>query len=327
MGIFLTQTLAGGMPPVTSGSNVHGTWQWWDEGILTFTPRQATDKALLLSVGIHGNETAPVELLMPWVDQLLAGKVPVAWRLMVVLGNPAALREQKRYLHTDMNRLFGGRWGQFPDSPETQRVQVLEKAVSRFWNAGSESCRWHVDMHTAIRESYHPRFGVLPFRTLPYGAEFLRWLGCAGLEALVFHQQPAGTFSHFTCEHFNASSCTLELGKARRFGDNDLTMFTVTRDALYALLAGERAIEPETAPLHYRVTQQITRTSENFILHMSDDVWNFTAFERGMCLAEDGLSQSVVQKETEYVLFPNPNVALGLRAGLMLEKISPITYV
>jgi len=321
MGYFLTQTLAGGMPPVTSGSNIHGAWQWRDEGILTFTPRQKTDQALLISVGIHGNETAPVELLMPWVDDLLAGKVSVAWRLMVVLGNPAALNQQKRYLHSDLNRMFGGRWQAFPDSPETQRAQLLEQAVTRFWHEGNESRRWHLDMHTAIRESYHPRFGVLPFREAPYETDFLEWLGNAGLEALVFHQQPAGTFSHFTSEHFNASSCTLELGKARPFGENDLEMFATTKEALYALLAGATATQTSPPPLHYRVTQQVTRTSDNFILHMSDDTRNFTPFVRGTCLAEDGLNQCIVQKETEYVLFPNPNVALGLRAGLMLEKI------
>lgn len=321
MGYFLTQTLAGGMPAVTSGSNRYGTWQWRDEGILTFTPHQAVDQALLLSAGIHGNETAPVELLMPWVDDLLAGKVPVAWRLMVVLGNPAALTAQKRYIHSDLNRMFGGRWQAFPDSPETQRALLLEQAVTRFWDEGDEPRRWHLDMHTAIRESYHPRFGVLPFRAASYETEFLNWLGDAGLEALVFHQQPAGTFSHFTSEYFNASSCTLELGKARRFGENDLMKFAITREALYALLAGITATPALTPPLHYRVTQQITRTSERFILHMSDDTKNFTAFAHGTCLAEDAIVQSIVQKEAEYVLFPNPNVAIGLRAGLMLEKI------
>lgn len=321
MGYFLTQTLAGGMPPVTSGSHQYGSWQWWDEGILTFTPCQKTDQALLLSAGIHGNETAPVELLMPWVDDLLAGKVSVAWRLMVVLGNPAALTEQKRYLHSDLNRMFGGRWQAFPDSPETQRARLLEQAVGRFWDDGNESRRWHLDMHTAIRGSYHPRFGVLPFREVPYEPEFLEWLGDAGLEALVFHQKPAGTFSHFSCEHFNACSCTLELGKARRFGENALETFATTKEALYALLAGVTATQTHPPPLHYRVTQQITRTSNNFILHMSDDTRNFTPFVHGTCLAEDGIHQSIVQKETEYVLFPNPNVATGLRAGLMLEKI------
>lgn len=321
MGYFLTQTLAGGMPPVTSGSNIHGAWQWWDEGILTFTPRQKTDQALLISVGIHGNETAPVELLMPWVDDLLAGNTSVAWRLMVVVGNPAALNQQKRYLHSDLNRMFGGGWQAFPDSPEAQRALLLEQAVTRFWDEGNESRCWHLDMHTAIRESYHPRFGVLPFREAPYEADFLEWLGHAGLEALVFHQQPAGTFSHFTSEHFNASSCTLEVGKARRFGENSLEAFATTKEALYALLAGVTASHAYSPPQLYRVTQQITRSSDNFILHMSDDTRNFTSFVRGTCLAEDGINQSIVQKETEYVLFPNPNVALGLRAGLMLEKI------
>ncbi len=318
---LLTLTLSGERPSPRAGRNAFMQWQWLDDGILEITPLEAATQAVVISAGIHGNETAPVEILNALVSELLAGDLPLLPRLLVVYGNPTALRADKRYLRCDLNRLFGGRWQQYEDCMEARRAWRLEQAMETFWQAGnSDEIRWHLDLHTAIRGSWHTRFGVMPMRETPWPDDFLHWLAAAGLEALVFHRAPGGTFTHYSSRHFGAASCTLELGKALPFGSNDLSQFAATHQALRAILTGGSLPEVGEPPLRYRVSQQLTRQTDDFRLHMSRETLNFTVFPQGTLLAEDGEKRYYVQQAREYVMFPNPDVALGQRAGLMLVE-------
>ncbi|ALB62505.1 Succinylglutamate desuccinylase [Cronobacter condimenti 1330] len=317
---FIARTLAGEAPPVQRCQRGPVRLEWLEEGVMQLTPAGPTRGALVVSAGIHGNETAPVEMLSELLAPLLRGETPLVWRLLVVLGNPAALRAGRRFIDYDLNRLFGGRWQTAEPGTETARAARLEAALETFFSAGDEAIRWHLDLHTAIRASAFPRFGVLPARPRAWPEDFLMWLGDAGLQALVFHRTPGGTFSHLSCERFAALSCTLELGKALPFGQNDLSRFSLTQRALAALLDGSPLPASDIAPRRFEVAQQLTRRSEHFVLHMTGDTENFTVFNAGTLLAEDGDERYYAQ-ENERVLFPNPSVALGLRAGLMLKEI------
>ena len=320
---LLTLTLAATPPPLPSGQTATIDWQWLAEGVLELSPRHPCDSAVVISAGIHGNETAPIELLNQLVSELLAGARPLNVRLLVVLGNPPAMRSNQRFVHGDMNRMFGGRHARFSDSDETRRAQQLEQLLAQFYRtatAAGATQRLHYDLHTAIRGSRHLRFGLLPWQSRPHARSMLQWLEQAGLDALVYHRSPGGTFTHFSSEVFTADSCTLELGKARPFGDNDLQQFSQIRQALEALVSDLPAPAREGPPLkHYRVVQELIREHQDFILHIPADALNFTPYPQGYVLAEQNGKIYRVEQAEEVILFPNPNVAIGLRAGLLLE--------
>ncbi|MCG8708229.1 succinylglutamate desuccinylase [Brenneria sp. 4F2] len=336
MNDFLALTLRGDAPPLRDGETDALRWRWLGEGMLALTPRGGYRRAVVLSAGIHGNETAPIELLSGLVDDLLAGKQALSVRLLVVLGNPPAMRAGKRYLSGDMNRMFGGRHAQYAESGESVRAAQLEQVVSEFFTADepqSDVERFHYDLHTAIRDSKMPRFGLLPYQTRAYGRAMLDCLSAANLDALVVHREPGGTFSHFSSERLSADSCTLELGKARAFGHNDLHQFAAIDRALRAVVSGTalRAVVSGTAlaarsgpPLAwFSVAQSLIKHSPAFRLHLADDTANFTRFSKGTLLCEQPGDDYRVTHEYEWILFPNPRVELGLRAGLVLTAMTP----
>lgn len=322
---LIEQTLASEPPQRTAGYHAYFHWRWLGAGIIEFMPRKLATSQVVLSAGIHGNETAPVELLDALVHDLFQATEPLSVRLLLIVGNPAALRAGIRYEHTDLNRLFAlPAKTPYRKVPEYARAQELESRVQTFFEQAPQLPRYHLDLHTAIRGSRHVRFGLLPWQSGPYDAGFVERLAHAGLDALVLHDQPGHTFSAWSNQQCHACSCTLELGKALPFGKNDLREFSAIRQMMTSLLTGRTPLSPppEHLPSCYRVTQALTKLSGKFQLHLSDSVLNFTAFPAGTLVAEDGDTRYEVVSPEEFILFPNPRVAVGQRAGLLLQPVT-----
>ncbi|WP_103707472.1 succinylglutamate desuccinylase [Paraburkholderia eburnea] len=331
---FLGATLAGTRAAGEHGLGARGTvrWQWLDEGVLLLEPAQVSEatRSVLLSAGVHGDETAPIELLSKIVADIAAGRLALACRVLVVLGNVAAMRAATRYQDDDLNRLFGGRHARVPQSREAPRAVALEAAAQRFFAGASTApgARWHLDMHTAIRASAFEQFALLPYIDNATGAAPARamfeWLADARIAAVLIHTEKGATYSSFTADHCGAMACTLELGKVRPFGENDLARFAHADAAVRRLVAGTTK-EPAPMPRVFTVIGQITKQSDAFALHVAADVPNFTPFARGTVLAEDGAYRYVVAHDEERIVFPNPTVKPGLRAGLLVVETTDAT--
>ncbi|WP_010105227.1 succinylglutamate desuccinylase, partial [Burkholderia oklahomensis] len=231
LGDFLALTLAGDTPRADAGECASRAvrWRWLGDGLLQLEPADAALRmqSVLVSAGVHGDETAPIELLSMLVRDLARGALPLRCRLLVALGNPGAMRAGERYLDDDLNRLFGGLHAQRATSREAPRAAELEAAAARFFaTAGrARGARWHIDMHTAIRASVFEQFALLPYTGEPPTRTMFEWLGAARIAAVLLHTAKGSTFSHFTAESCGALACTLELGKVMPFGENDLARF------------------------------------------------------------------------------------------------------
>lgn len=277
-----------------------------------------TRRRVLLSVGIHGDETAPIELLAEILSSILDKPLHLQADLLVIVGNPDAVAQEKRYVDVDLNRLFHGNVVMDKESREKTRALAIMRTVGDFFSVAGE--KMHLDLHTAIRASRYPSFAVVPAALAEQDRQSMAaWLGGAGIDAVVMNNQPARTFSAYTAHRFGSLSATVELGRIGRLGENDLSGFSSMKDALKALLISRQAPVSESGnPRIFEVAREIVKHSTAFRMALDAAVENFTPLHRGMEIAHDGERIYRVEAETEYILFPNPDVAVGQRAGLML---------
>ena len=132
----------------------------------------------------------------------------------------------------------------------------------------------------------------------------------------------AGTYSYWTAERHGAAGSTVELGRIGTLGQNDLSQFAaMQRRRCDALLRG--AARRRRARRRWCSTRRSRSPSCPTPSRMSfgRDTENFTPLKKGEVIATDGDTVYTVQHDEECVVFPNPDVRVGLRAGIMVVKL------
>ncbi len=308
--------------------------QVWDTGVICFEPEHTEQHDdLVLSAGVHGNETAPIEICAAIVQDILTGQLIPNVRLLVLFGNPPAINAGSRDISENLNRLFSGEHSKGAGliNAERRRAKALEQYVTRFFNQlpvtkSVTRNRSLYDLHTAIRGSRFEKFAVYPYlHDKPWQqAEFV-FLGACDVHTVLLMQTPATTFSYYASHTHAANSFTIELGKVKPFGQNDMARFAKADASLRALIS---ALPVKTGTFDndkfnmYQVYRSIVKQTQDFKLHFADDIENFTSYPPGTLLATDGDIEYRVEHEGEALIFPNAKVAEGQRAMLMVRPCS-----
>ena len=173
-----------------------------DEGILRFTPNSSAKEGVIISAGVHGDETAPIELLDQIISDIIEGNLSPRVHCLFILGNPKAIDNQTRFVEVNLNRLFSSSpQKNTQPSYEEERARLIMSKVEAF--ASSKDRITHYDLHTAIRDSRYVKFGVFPYRPArECPVHQLAFLGRSGIQALLLQNSPSTTFSGWTSEAF-----------------------------------------------------------------------------------------------------------------------------
>lgn len=301
-----------------------------DRGILEVLPARTVSGApsVVLSAGVHGNETAPMEIIDSVVRDLLSGSLIPACRLLILIGNPEAAVIQSRFVEQNLNRLFSGAF-LGADSLEAGRAALLTGAVDRFFSdAGNR--RVHYDLHTAMRASEHERFVVVPHGSTPSNGQ-LRFFADSEIQAVLLANRPATTFSYFSANDYDAEAFTIELGKVQPFGQNDLSRMGAIQTSLRSLIRDDVVTtSPESnvaSPNHqapprtYSVIAEVLRhCDEEFVLHLDPEVPNFTELPVGYQLTSGQGGGFRVSEPRSAIVFPNAAVPVSERVALLVQE-------
>ncbi|GAB7220042.1 succinylglutamate desuccinylase [Vibrio comitans] len=289
------------------------------KGVLKISPPSEAkqSKYVVISSAVHGNETAPIEMVDDLACQIASESIVPQHHLLLIIAHPNAILAEQRFVETNLNRLFGD--ADYPESQELALAVSLKEQVTHFWQDVPMANRWHLDMHCSIRASKHYTFAISPQSTYPTRQkEFIDFMQKAGIEAVLLSEEPSSTFSWFSSSKFGAQAATLELGQVAKFGHNDMNKLAQFTTAFLELVESVESII-EGDMITYQVDSSIYRENMDFEFYFDKALPNFSRFAEGAQLGKDGDKVLTMPVEQGGVVFPNPNVELKQRAALIVK--------
>ena len=130
-----------------------------DTGIIIFEPLgHVSQKDIVLSSAVHGNETAPIEICAQLIKNLILGELHLEQRILFLFGNPASINISERFVEENLNRLFSGGHSQDQGqgagliNKERHRALLLENTVRDFFCQAEEQSL----QSGCLEQQFHP---------------------------------------------------------------------------------------------------------------------------------------------------------------------------
>ena len=237
--------------------------------------------SVLISCGIHGDETAGIELVDWMIREIYEQKFVPRMKMLFIFAHPEATKVGQRFIDHDLNRLFLlDTKNEIHFSESKLKNQLVALTTAFFEGLDASLPKWHFDLHCSIRSSLHPMFAVIPVSSHARDLRpLLSFANDAALDAVVFSRAPSSTFSWWTGEVLNVQSATFELGALHPLYQNDLKIFHPFKNTIEKM-ASENNLSSDFPPdfPSYIVNRTLIKSSQAFQFYFEDNVKNFTFF-------------------------------------------------
>ena len=322
-------------PKVTKNKNGN-LIKYYDDGVVAIFPttKALQKKAIIISAGIHGDETGPVELVQKLFDSLL-NKLVINCPLMIILGNLEAIRQGKRQIETNLNRCFDADELKLNSSLEHKRALKIIHAIDNFkkeLDAEDISIKMLLDLHSYVYPDYFCEYQsdktqfAICVKEQPYSLDHKKILSACDLGKVITDIDMKGTLVSFIVNKYpHITSMVFELGHAHKLGDNNPLDLENISNYIYAQISEKynqnRQISSQQIE-KYKFCPPVIKNNETFELNNDICLKNFTKYKKGTVLAyENGEAIYQVPSDNHTVLFPWPTRSVGAAGTYILEKL------